>query len=232
MKKLSNIPLVLFILFLTGCASDSSKLEDSAKNDNSLPIEDCSQENQNDKDWCLYSKALGNGNVETCETIENQQTKDSCFADLAMAIKNDDSLCDKIQNTILKGDCLLEIAIQKRDFSKCDKMPDQRTKNMCYSEQAINEKDASVCEKIEEDFSDLSEEERNNLDPNMSIKLDCEKGVELAQYFSEKNCQTIEDEEEKDNCYDGTARGDSKIEVCEKIVNEIKKEECKTYLEK
>jgi len=46
-------------------------------------------------------------------------------------------------------------------------------KNMCFTNYAIFKKDESICENIIEDFSHLSGHEKENMDANLSQKIDC-----------------------------------------------------------
>lgn len=88
-------------------------------------------------------------------------------------------------------------------LAKCTTITDQAIKNFCYRDAAMKLRDEKICELILEEFTDLSDEERANMDANVSIKMDCVRGVDIAKYFSPENCAQIVDEREKKNCYDG-----------------------------
>jgi len=63
----------------------------------------------------------------------------------------------------------------------CSKNIDLVKKNICYQKLALEFKDKTICENIIEDLSGLSDFEKENIDANVSMKIDCEKGVYLSE---------------------------------------------------
>lgn len=72
-------------------------------------IEDCNEIQDTDssfitKDVCIQSKAVQMKKPEYCDMVEDKNMKDSCYLGVADEM-NDKSLCQKIENSILKLGC-------------------------------------------------------------------------------------------------------------------------------
>ncbi len=127
-SKGRKVMLLLLILFSFSSCSLSSFL-DSACDLNP------------DSDHCYQQMAVQSGNANTCEKIKGESfegqnpPKDKCYLMSAVS-QGDYNLCGKIKGGLVsysKDQCLLEVAIGKKDPEGCQKLPSEEMKSDCIS---------------------------------------------------------------------------------------------------
>lgn len=192
--------------------------------------------------------------VKNCENIEDQNEKDYCYSDLAVA-EQDVSICDKMQNSILKnycyGEIYNEIAITKKDVSICEKIQDVQDlglKDECYRGVAWAKNDPSICDKLEETnpiemYSRVpTRKERcyssimhnwdlasNELDLSICDKIQ-DQGYKDYCYslvaVNKQGCDKILTQNTKDICYLDLASSEQDLSICDNIQNQEIKDSC------
>ncbi|MFH1391049.1 MAG: hypothetical protein ABIH20_01930 [Candidatus Diapherotrites archaeon] len=111
-------------------------------------IDKCFLESNDAKtDSCLIELAKTEKNDSPCEKIV-LLSKDRCYQDIGVLVK-DDSICGKIELTIVREECLSTVGLETHNASTCGKIiSSQAKRDACYDNAGRNNEDYETCEKI------------------------------------------------------------------------------------
>ncbi|MFC1768131.1 hypothetical protein ACFLZX_00065 [Nanoarchaeota archaeon] len=156
--------------------------------------------------------ALENGNIALCEDISFKSHKYAC--QFSVAVKYlDVNLCNKIQNPLVRDDCLKEVGFEKEDPLICDMIKEDFFKGLCNYNVALTLGRAEFCDKI----------------TRPPTKNGCY--YSLAERYP-KNCEKMQEigfgHPGKDECYEVVARRTEDASYCDKIVDVEKQNLCKS----
>jgi len=90
--------------------------------------------------------------VLSCGCVNTPPQSD--VQNLKQALTSEDtSACERIQDKVMAGACLLNLAVIKDDASICGKIttaPELKLKDKCYMKVGSYKKDASICNSIQD----------------------------------------------------------------------------------
>jgi len=130
--------------------------------------------NSDTKNNCLIQIAVKKKNLEICELISSEETREECITSVGpmiedvpceeketiaeknsclkdRAITQDDSMiCETITDFDIRGECYYDFALSKEDSTYCSSIPANKIflRDDCYLEIAINNSDSELCESI------------------------------------------------------------------------------------
>ena len=110
-------------------------------------IEDCDKKSDTDdeKDLCYIKISQETDNFDACLKVKNKEDRDKhCTWSVALG-KNDRSICEKIEDNILRYECFQRIGL---DMSVC-KTLSETEKGYCYTGFADQMSDYRICNNIE-----------------------------------------------------------------------------------
>ena len=94
----------------------------------------CTMANQNERDWCYLDKTKKE-RLNYCNNIGQTDLKIYCLA----FAKNKDSLCEEINNILIKDACYISLAIENNDETLCVK-----TSKTVFCEKKVNEENSET----------------------------------------------------------------------------------------
>ena len=157
--------------------------------------------------------ALSSINTSECDKLEGPFAPMHCYGDLGAKYK-EPSICEQIGGG--RDVCYNDVARELKDEKLCEKIIQKDQKDECYKEVGPEKKDAEICNKI----SDNSKKGIND------IRGQCLSGVVRYMIKEDKPkpkeaylviCDTIQSEENKEECYKEVATNFSDPEICSKL---------------
>lgn len=202
--------LLLLLLFLTGCISQSSP-------DRCYHLWDPSQ-----KDNCLVLVASETMNISKCAEIEKASLAEQCYSLLlSKGVAANSSICQKLSGAA-KDECFSRLAVQSNNPSYCMQMdPNSSYRNNCLLKVAMSLDRPDICESISQNASrNLC---KNQIFTNLAVK-------NKEPQFCE---QLVSDDPETrrssiDNCLFSMAKELNDTRYCNRISNVFAKELCLT----
>jgi len=121
--------------------------------------------------------------IDECAGLNDEFDKSLCYTDLAVA-NQDPIICNKLSDKFgVKDNCLISVAIDKKEISICDKITIQYSKDYCYSKIGAAKQDLSICSSIRKEFE----------------KDFCYSDIAIAKQDL-KICEYVVDSLNKDSC--------------------------------
>ena len=159
--NLSNIKS-LFSRYRNSCSSKRGMLSCGSMVPIQFTFLDC-QENKCTLNWTT--------DESICELFDDKIIKNNCYEKIAI-IKTNLNLCDKIENQIIKEQCILSIRTKlSHNLSLCN---DKNDKDSCYESMALNLYDLSICDEIIENsvrYNCYNQMAYRNHDPSICKKI-------------------------------------------------------------
>ncbi len=161
------------------------------------------------KDSCYSYIALAKEDNSLCNKIENPDLNKSCIAQ----IKKDEMLCYEIKDTKIKDMCFFMIASAKNKWGICTTIRDTRLKDNCLYNLIKAEKDEGLCYMIESD----------------NFKFQCVIDIAIIKkdpkicgnsFFFENH------PDEKDECYRKIALVNNDTSLCDNVKDNFYKSLC------
>lgn len=170
--------------------------------------------NASDEDRALYQDALANKDENKCNDIKYYELEQQCYEKIAIK-KGKSEICDKITKKTVRDYCLRDVAEKNKDPKICKEVKDKIHRSNCFSDVAKKLKQHSVCDKVED----------------LLIRDNCyaylgSKGTEIEVCLKIKK-----DEGDKDDCIKNVAINSKNQELCYKISDPKRKQDCLDYLE-
>lgn len=186
---------------------------------NKINVQECNSLNGAYRDECYSSYVAKKNDQELCNNLENQQQASSCY--IQIAVKNSDSgLCSKISKEDYKDYCYEQVAIQTQDANLCLKIDKNDIRDACYKEIAQKKLDKLICREI-------SKEEVKNECFNYIGQVGKDMSV----------CDEIKDNNLQDACNYNTLLSignanpkDKNISLCDKINDIVNRKDCQRWV--
>lgn len=180
--------------------------------------------------------------VSECDQFLSQESKDYCLANVSIELQ-DLSICKQIETNKHKDYCLAVIAGQTQDLSSCALIRSSDEKDSCYYSMAYDNDNPHLCDNIKSQSQrDVCYYGINNgiNDPTICFKIqgDQHKKSCYEDFFlymkidnpAQSDCQLVDQQNEKDTCYNTLAINEKDVDICNNISDTIKKEECYIYV--
>ena len=107
-------------------------------------LRDCEKLRKRARDDCYYDIAVDKGDFSLCEEIENNLLRTVCLA----AKKKETKICDLIDDSETKDKCYYGVAITKNDEKICGYIDLQILKDTCYLKISKSKKKKKICDNI------------------------------------------------------------------------------------
>lgn len=161
--------------------------------------------------------ALKRNNPNICGKISsivqwnsNQSLQHLCFTELALALQ-DETVCEKIKDRSSQGRCFHDLAQAIHDPSLCDKILDSFEKGECYGSLVYNTAEKELCLRLEEGEA-----------KDRCFLGYVEKTGEMEICNSSMSINSL-----KDECFYTVMRITENPKVCDMILNDNGRENCK-----
>ncbi|MAG61626.1 hypothetical protein CMI43_02335 [Candidatus Pacearchaeota archaeon] len=125
---------------------------------------------KNQSDNCYISKAMEKQDEKICNKLDDITSKEDCLIAVA-GEKQDVEVCDKIGPRDKINACFRNVAVKKQDEFVCDQIEDKSAIEECYIYVAEEMGDGSLCEKISPDEDGRQSSTKDNCLMKVAIKI-------------------------------------------------------------
>lgn len=205
------IIVVIILLWVKGPNNKDEKITKAITTDN---IVSCKKFDGIDKVDCISGIAVKQANVNLCAELANNQVvnpydgsqsngKDICIAAVAEVVL-DVKLCQRVNDPILKDNCLYSYALKKQDLAVCNQILTEGTRSECNELLVLIK--PGYCEGLPTEKQDICFFRRG---ANLENTGDCVKSgkmkdlcyVQVAKRLKDKSiCNNIQSDFAKRNC--------------------------------
>lgn len=194
-----------------------------------------------------FSIAEKKKDKELCTAVSDENLQNACkknidTARLQEAVESQSvtsELCDTLETSLQSG-CrgnlqtrnnavIFKEATKSRTLESCGNITDDSLKNICrdmvFLDQAIRNNEKNTCQSI------INETKKSLCTTQISRKNDADRFTSLVSSGNIADCKTLSDETFQNQCHDqiiiNTVRRDKSIDLCESLLNDKIKENCK-----
>ena len=190
-----------------------------------------------------YIEIARTGSYTDCYTINNSENHrvEECLSYVGRR-QNDQSACQAIKEDLNgKSYCYKTIATNTNNKELCKEVNDNGDNRLdCYLQIAINKGDARICESLSENekkYSCIRRHAEQTLDktsclliPHNTLERDACILHFLEEATNEEFCDELDLEASKDTCYESIAPKIKGNLLCQKIIDDKKRNNCHVQL--
>lgn len=176
---------------------------------------------------------------ELCEKIIGIGNRDFCY-DFSAGKMNDTSYCEKITNSLTKGNCYADFFRWRGyDASVCNLTRDEEAKDICFASSTRNGQDCGRIQDVDRRDNCYKNYGGSFFTDNGSNLSYCSKVISVEVRDScfkfiaslEKNinlglCEEIQTQEIKEDCYVTDAWKKQDVSICDKIMTPKTRQHC------